>query len=188
MAIFFRTQNLKGKSHMLRIFYSLSLIIFCLSCNRPLIVEKCTVAHPLNHTLHGSVINSDRLNNDTPNDDLHDLEEGVSFRAATYQISLKIGNDQQIDVVADTGSSDLVFSSEYYTPTITSKNLNQSLSLSYGSCNGKAKLYSDNIGLSCGEEVAGEKFALLTGSSGSDSCPNIMGLAYKNLTSTKSSF
>lgn len=173
---------------MFRILYSLTLIIFCLSCNKPLVAEKCTVIRQINHTLHSSAANSDKLNNDDPNDDLDELHEGSFYQGATYNISLQIGNGQQIDVVADTGSSDLVISSQNYQPSQTSRNLNQSLPLSYSSCKGSSSLYSDNIGLACGNEAVNQTFALLASSSAADSCPNIMGLAYANLAATKTTF
>ncbi len=170
--------------------FSLLFVFALINCNKP-IVDKCEdkngVTHDLTFSHHSSVKNSTYSTDTDPSNDLKDLDEGLHRESGEYALAIKVGlgNIQTIDVVADTGSSDLVLSNKSYRPNSSAANQNQSLSLSYGTCSGQATLYKDTIGLECGNPIE-QSFAYLA-SSGS-SCPNIMGLGYAPLAQTGSSF
>jgi len=170
---------------MLTKLFSFLLLTILISC-KPVIVEKCSVnnihSHDLTSGPHHTIKNSDATTNENPNDDFSDLDEGLFTRAGEYYLSLRVGAAGiPIDVVADTGSSDLLLS---MAPSNSAKNLGQSLNLYYGTCSTSAALYSDQIGLACGDLVE-QTFALMQSGS---TCPNIMGLAGKDLSVTNSSF
>lgn len=171
--------------------FTLALIFTLINCSNKPIIDKCEVDNVVSHDLgfnhHSSVKNGANSNDADHSNDLKDLDENLHKTPGEYTLSISvgIGNIQTVDVVADTGSSDLVLSDKEYKPSASATKQNKPLSLSYGSCSGKAELYQDTVGLSCGNPVQ-QIFAYLS-SSGS-SCPNIMGLGYTSLARTGSSF
>jgi Eukaryotic aspartyl protease len=170
--------------------FFLSFIFVLVNCNRP-IIDKCEVGTVVSHDLlfnhHSSVKNAANSTDTDQSNDLKDLDEDLHQVAGEYVLSIKlgIGDIQTADVVADTGSSDLVLSSKAYRPSASATNQNKPISLAYGSCSGEATLYSDTVRLECGDSIQ-QPFAYL--SSSKSTCPSIMGLGYTSIARTGSSF
>ncbi len=157
----------------------LSAIAFVASCTARDPIETCEIGkvavHPLQSGPHHSVANGTNSQNGDPEDDFTDLEEGLFTHGVEYWTTIRVGG-KDINVVADTGSSDLVLPDHVYTPGPTAINQRTQLKLGYGSCNGMATQYEDSVGLTCGAPVA-LSFAYATGGN----CPSILGLAYPSL-------
>ncbi len=98
--------------------------------------------------------------------------------AAEYFIGLSIGG-QNVSVVADTGSSNLILT-EGYSPGATATNVGRSFPVAYGSGNGIATEYSDQTKISCDTIPSSATFGVLTQN---NNLPNILGLGYASLAS-----
>lgn len=121
-----------------------------------------------------------------------DLEETLYHSPSVYTVRLHLGG-QKIDFVADTGSSNLIVrgdselcpdcsgsSAERYRPA-AGQTAGQTFSVNYGSGSGSVRVFTDSVGLACGDPVDDYNFGVITEDRG---LPNVLGLAYRSLAHT----
>ncbi len=120
-----------------------------------------------------------------------EIDETLHHTPAEYTVRLLVG-DQDIDFVADTGSSNLVIQgdenlcenctgpeNERYHPAESSIGpVGEPFSITYGSGSATFAEYQDVVGLECGDPIDGYTFGVITTN---DALPNILGLAYQSL-------
>ncbi len=118
-----------------------------------------------------------------------DIDETLHHTPAEYTARLQVGK-QDIDFVADTGSSNLIVQGnaslcptctgsedERYQPT-EGHSVGADFEISYGSGSATAAEYQDAVGLECGDPIEGYTFGVITTNKG---LPNILGLAYQSI-------
>jgi hypothetical protein len=178
----------------------LSIPLALINCTQPPQPQFCnTIHHTLDYGPNPTIKNSPNFQDSDPNNDYTDLDASLANRAGEYMITLKVGG-QDLEAVADTGSSDLVFNggpslcnncsedltgTAPYATTSTSVLIGTPFTAGYGSGTVSGVTYSDSVGLACGDDIPGVPFDLITMNQdkgpGKAPVPNIVGLAYAGL-------
>lgn len=121
-----------------------------------------------------------------------DLDESLYHSPSVYTVQLRLGS-QEIDFVADTGSSNLIVrggselcpgcsgSEKERYQSAAGQAAGSTFSVGYGSGSGSVSEFTDSVGLACGDPVDDYTFGVITENQG---LPNVLGLAYKSLAHT----
>lgn len=138
----------------------LLLILTIVQCSGG-VTDTCSV---INYSMH-------QVNHPSVTD-LTKLDTSLHRVPGEYATTVKIGvNGTPVTVVADTGSSRLLVSTNDYKPT--GQPIGAPETDGYGSCQAVATDYTELVGLTCGDPIA-----QTIASTSSAGCPNILGLAY----------
>lgn len=180
----------------------------------PLALASCTTADPqfctpVQHDVsfgpNSTIKNSSNFGNGNSEDDFKDLSASLANRAGEYVITLSVGG-KSIEAVADSGSSNLVLNgapslcsncsasgATGYLPGASGRSLGNPFSIAYGSGRVSGIVYSDTVGLTCGDVLESFPFDVITQNQGSNEpgkapVPNVFGFAYPALAGNTATF